>query len=144
VARAQIATVLLGIPDPPYLAKSAHAESDMIEFIRDLDWRPVLQPNAPLTRPATNADWIDPLVDLASLAPLAVGPAFRAVGEGAAVAADSSAVAVDAPFIILPSELPAEFDITLPIGRFIPKTDLHLCCLDKTRINKSASCFKMH
>jgi hypothetical protein len=38
VARAQIAAVLLGIPEPPDLAKSAHSQSDMIEFIRDLQW----------------------------------------------------------------------------------------------------------
>src|ERR1700733_4985030 len=38
VARAQIAAVLLGIPDPPPLLKSARSQSDMINFIRDLHW----------------------------------------------------------------------------------------------------------
>jgi hypothetical protein len=38
VARAQIAAVLLGIPEPPPLAKGARSQSDMIEFIRDLYW----------------------------------------------------------------------------------------------------------
>ncbi len=38
VARAQIATVLLGIPEPPSLQKSARSESEMINFIRDLHW----------------------------------------------------------------------------------------------------------
>jgi hypothetical protein len=38
VARAHIAAVLLGIPEPPPLEKSSHSESEMIEFIRDLHW----------------------------------------------------------------------------------------------------------
>ncbi len=37
VARAQIATVLLGIPDPPSLVKGVSARTEMIKFIRDLD-----------------------------------------------------------------------------------------------------------
>jgi len=38
IARAQIATVLLGIPDPPPLAKGARSREALIEFIRDLHW----------------------------------------------------------------------------------------------------------
>jgi hypothetical protein len=38
IARAQIATVLLGIPDPPPLAKGARSRDAMIRFIRDLHW----------------------------------------------------------------------------------------------------------
>lgn len=37
----------------------------------------------PLTRPATNADWIDPLINLASTAAMAAGPAGRLLGPGA-------------------------------------------------------------
>ena len=225
VARAQIATVLLGIPGPPDLTKSFRSESEMITFIRDLhwsglikrDWDPdfhprwpagapesqggefapiweaignvvgaigseqtleantnpaagragaeaiggalkdyanyraqpwigrdglparvwdidltgdpradraalwgheLAEPNAPLTRPATNADWIDPIVGAASAASMAVGPTLGLIGEGTTAAADSAIVAADTPFIILPSELPADFDITLPIGRY--------------------------
>jgi len=38
IARAQIATVLLGIPDPPRLIKGAGSRSDTIKFIRTLEW----------------------------------------------------------------------------------------------------------
>ena len=81
-------------------------------------------PNAPLTRPATNAEWIDPIVGAASVASMAVGPILGAAGEGAAVAADTSTIAADTPFFIRPLELPADFDITVPIGKFIPNPDL--------------------
>jgi hypothetical protein len=37
----------------------------------------------PLTRPATNADWIDPLINLASTATMVAGPAGRLLGPGA-------------------------------------------------------------
>jgi hypothetical protein len=43
----------------------------------------LFEPNAPLTRPATNADWLDPLVNLVSLAATAVGPALRLAGSTA-------------------------------------------------------------
>lgn len=36
IARAQIATVLLGIPDPPAFTKDRHSHDRMIKFIRDL------------------------------------------------------------------------------------------------------------
>ncbi len=230
IARAQIATVLLGIPEPPALAKSAPSESDMIKFIRDLHWSglikrdwdpdfhprwpagapesqggqfapigaaigavvgaientevlesnnnlamgraganaiadglktyanyrakpwidkygvlvqvPVINygdplsdaaalmghdlfaPDEPLMRPATNADWIDPIVGTASATSIAAGPVLDIVGAGTTVAADSSLIAADAPFIILRAELPAGFDTTIPIGRFIPNPDL--------------------
>src|ERR1700678_732247 len=38
IARAKIATVLLGIPDPPRLIKGAGSRSDTIKFIRNLEW----------------------------------------------------------------------------------------------------------
>lgn len=46
VARAQIATVLLGIPDPPRLSKRACSREQMIELIRDLHWSGMLKWNA--------------------------------------------------------------------------------------------------
>ncbi|MGD0193026.1 MAG: hypothetical protein ABSD74_19990 [Rhizomicrobium sp.] len=38
VARAQVATVLLAIPDPPVLAKGACSPADLVDFIRQLQW----------------------------------------------------------------------------------------------------------
>ena len=38
IARAQIATVLPAIPDPPPLVKGTRSRKDVIKFIRDLDW----------------------------------------------------------------------------------------------------------
>ncbi len=38
VVRAQIAAVLLGIPDPQPLREGSRSRSEMIKFIRDLDW----------------------------------------------------------------------------------------------------------
>ena len=38
LARAQIATVLLGIPDPPEISKGTRSRDSMIKFIRDLHW----------------------------------------------------------------------------------------------------------
>jgi hypothetical protein len=43
VARAQIATVLLGIPDPPQLSKRACTRDGMITLIRDLHWSGLLK-----------------------------------------------------------------------------------------------------
>jgi hypothetical protein len=40
----------------------------------------LFEPNAPLTRPGTNADWIDPLINLASVGAMAAGPALRLTG----------------------------------------------------------------
>ena len=40
----------------------------------------VLEPKAPLTRPATNADWIDPLINLASFGAMGAGIPFRFAG----------------------------------------------------------------
>jgi hypothetical protein len=55
----------------------------------------MLEPNAPLTRPATNADWIDPLVDLLSLAAVAAGPELRLAGP-ASEAIDGAGVSANA------------------------------------------------
>lgn len=43
LARAQIATVLLGIPDPPQLFKGAAAPEQAIKLIRDLHWSGLLK-----------------------------------------------------------------------------------------------------
>jgi hypothetical protein len=43
VARAQIATVLLGIPDPPQLSKGVRSREQMIKLIRDLHWSGLLK-----------------------------------------------------------------------------------------------------
>jgi hypothetical protein len=43
IARAQIAAVLLAIPDPPSLKKSERSRSQMIKFILDLDWSGLLR-----------------------------------------------------------------------------------------------------
>lgn len=45
VARAQIATVLLSIPDPPQLSKGAVSRERMIALIRDLHWSGMLKWN---------------------------------------------------------------------------------------------------
>lgn len=38
IARAQIAALLFGIPDPPQFSKTANSRDAMIKFIRDLHW----------------------------------------------------------------------------------------------------------
>ena len=60
----------------------------------------LFEPNAPLTRPATNADWIDTLVNLASLATMAFGPAFRLAGPAAEAVegVEASAIAAESAF----------------------------------------------
>ncbi len=45
IARAQIATVLLAIPEPPPLSKGVRPRSDMIKFIRDLYWSGLIKWN---------------------------------------------------------------------------------------------------
>ena len=58
-----------------------------------------LAAHEPLTRPATNADWIDPLINLASLGATGAGIPFRFAGpiaeaiDGADIAATSTNVA---------------------------------------------------
>jgi hypothetical protein len=60
------------------------------------------KPNPLLLRPATNADWIDPLVDLASLAGMIAGPELRLAGtatevvDGVEVSANAAAEVADA------------------------------------------------
>ncbi len=58
VARAQIATVLLGIPDPPQLFKVARWRDRMITLIRDLHWSGMLKwdPDKHPRWPAGSAD----------------------------------------------------------------------------------------
>ncbi len=43
VDRAQIAAVLLGIPDPPQLSKRACTRDGVIKLIRDLHWSGLLK-----------------------------------------------------------------------------------------------------
>jgi len=58
VARAQIGTVLLGIPDPPQLAKGDGSREQMIKLIRDLHWTGMLKwdPDEHPRWPAGSAD----------------------------------------------------------------------------------------
>jgi hypothetical protein len=55
----------------------------------------LFEPDAPLTRPATNGDWIDALVNFASLVATAAGPALRLAGP-AAEAVDAVEVSANA------------------------------------------------
>jgi len=43
VARAQIAAVLLGIPDSPPVDKGTRSRDGMVKFIRDLDWSGIIK-----------------------------------------------------------------------------------------------------
>ena len=43
VVRAQVATVLLGIPDPPSLSKGAPSRQEMIKLASDLHWSGLLK-----------------------------------------------------------------------------------------------------
>ena len=52
VARAQIAAVLLGVPDPPPLSKGASSRQQMIALVRDLNWSGMLKWN-----PAEHPRW---------------------------------------------------------------------------------------
>jgi hypothetical protein len=75
-------------------------------------------PNAPLMRPATNADWLDPLVNAGSAVTVVVGPVFGAAEAGGTVAADTVEFAADTPFLIPRSEVPADFDYAWPVGGY--------------------------
>ena len=55
VARAQIATVLLGIPDPPQLSKCACPREEMIKLICDLHWSGLIKLDGDENLPAGNA-----------------------------------------------------------------------------------------
>jgi hypothetical protein len=71
LARAQIATVLLAIPDPPPLVKSTRSRKDVIKFIRDLDWSGMIK-----------ADWdSDEHPRWSAGAPDSQGGRFAARGE---------------------------------------------------------------
>ena len=58
VARAQIATVLLGIPDPPRLSKRVCSRDQMIKLVRDLHWSGIIKwdPDEHPRWPAGSAD----------------------------------------------------------------------------------------
>lgn len=78
----------------------------------------ILEPNAPLTRPGTNADWIDSLIGLASAGAMASRSALRPAGAEPPVAVEPPQPAIAKPFITLRSKLPPDFDASLPIGKF--------------------------
>ncbi len=71
VARAQIATVLLGIPDPPALSKGVDNRADLIKFIHDLhrngllkgDWDPDEHPRWPAGAPDSQGGQFAPKGD---------------------------------------------------------------------------------
>jgi hypothetical protein len=58
VARAQIAAVLLGIPDPPQLSKRACSREQMVNLVRDLHWSGMIKwdPDEHPRWPAGSAD----------------------------------------------------------------------------------------
>jgi hypothetical protein len=225
IARAQIATVLLGIPDPPPLAKGSRTTEATLRFIRDLYWtgmikadwdedehprwpagapdsqggrfapkggfwedvmsafaevgraeidesnaeragaaaiasagakafrdfaayaakpwigtdgnpvqipiintgseasdagalvaHAILEPNAPLTRPGKNADWMDALIGLASAGITAAHP----VEGETPVVPEPAPSGIAKSFITLRAKLPADFDENelVPIGKF--------------------------
>lgn len=78
----------------------------------------LFEPNAPLMRPGTNADWIDDVVNFGSIATIPIGSSLEAFGVGARTAASAVDIAADAPYLIPRSEIPAGFDYTWPIGRY--------------------------
>jgi hypothetical protein len=59
IARAQIATVLLGVPDPLPLSKGAASRRQMIDLVRDLHWSGITcwRGDRP-TEPAGNRSYI--------------------------------------------------------------------------------------
>jgi hypothetical protein len=69
---------------------------DPVSDLAALMWHELFEPNAPLTRPATNADWIDPVVDLVSVGAMAAGPAVRFAGPVTAAVDGSSVSALAA------------------------------------------------
>ncbi len=72
VARAQIATVLLGIPDPPRLSKNVRSREEMIKLIRDLHWSGLIKED---WDPNEHPRW-------PALSPDGVGGDFAPKGEG--------------------------------------------------------------
>lgn len=58
VVRAQIGTVLLGIPDPPSLSKGVCSRDQMIKLIRDLHWSGMIKwdPDGALEKAGFNPD----------------------------------------------------------------------------------------
>jgi len=94
IARAQIATVLLGIPDPPFLAKGTGDRSEMIRFIQELDrsglikadWDPDAHPRWPAGAPDSQGGQFAPKAD-GEAAPPSHGPnPARPASSAAAVA----------------------------------------------------------
>jgi hypothetical protein len=82
----------------------------------------ILEPNAPLTRPGTNADWIDAVIGLASAGAMAAHPA---PGAEAPIAPEPVPPTTAKPFITLRAKLSADFDKSIPIGKFEARDDLN-------------------
>jgi hypothetical protein len=87
---------------------------------------PPFDPDGPMWRPATNADWLDPLVDLLSLAAPFVGRAGRALRlgapateavESAEVAASSAAEAIETADAAVVSEEATPYRATVGKAR---------------------------
>lgn len=74
----------------------------------------ILEPKAPLTRPGTNADWIDALISLGSAAAMAARPA----GAKAPAEPEPAPPSIAKPFVTLRAKLAAGFDESVPIGKF--------------------------
>jgi hypothetical protein len=93
----------------------------------------MLEPNAPLTRPGTSADWIDALIGVASAGASAAHSALEPVAAETPIAPEPAPPAITKPFITLRANLPAHFDETevVPIAKFefpdhlIPGTKRH-------------------
>jgi hypothetical protein len=80
----------------------------------------ILEPNNSLTRPGTNADWIDALIALASSGAVATHAALESAGAETPIASKPAPRAIAKPFITLRAKLPADFDEKelVPIGKF--------------------------
>jgi hypothetical protein len=91
----------------------------------------ILEPDAPLARPGTIADRILAVTGLATAGATAAHLAFGPVGSGSAAAPEPAPPAIPKPFITLRAKLPADFDESVPIGKFefpdnlIPGTKAH-------------------
>ena len=84
----------------------------------------ILEPDAPLARPGTNADRIMAFVGLASAGATAAHLAFGPAGAETPAAPEPAPPAVPKPFITLRAKLPADFGETVPIGKFEFPDDL--------------------
>jgi hypothetical protein len=79
-------------PDGTQMRVSTIEMGDPLSDRAALIGHDLFEPNAPLTRPATNADWIDPLINLASMGVAIAVPPIRLAGPALEVL-DASEVA---------------------------------------------------